>query len=87
MRAVINGDPATCDCVSCVDERFRVAALTSPTAQAARVEAADRTAPTRVNDLEVALRSLVLVLKRRDGYMTSEEQYALVRAEGLLGMR
>lgn len=38
-------------------------------------------------DLHESLRSLVALLKRRDAYMTPEDQYALCRAETLLGLR
>lgn len=37
--------------------------------------------------LEESLRSLVAILRAQGGYMTSEDQYALWRAESLLGMR
>lgn len=39
------------------------------------------------DDLQESLRSLVALIRRQGGYATPEDQYALCRAETLLGLR
>lgn len=67
----------TCSCAECTAGRVRWCT----------VAVSDRCAPLRVHEVEEALRSLVALIRRQGGYATPEDQYALCRAETLLGLR
>lgn len=64
--------PSWCSCATCA---------------ARKIAESERCAPLRVHEVEEALRSLVALIRRQGGYMTPEDQYALWRAETLLGLR